>query len=248
MSPRDFSVDARYSRRSSVIHDRSVSWRGWTGGQWTTRRDWSVQRIRIASPEVFPWTVFSPSSYFASVLGADARKRDACYFPVPDAAMSDTRRRRKSNQSCGSDDLSDSYEELNATKETQVSPCRTSPSRRPRPCFRATWLVPWSEISSGGWKSARVVSRQLKRPRSFSIFVIIFIFRLSSIPSRRCTISRFRARRPAANATRSAVPRIACFPHQKYIYLLLQSFIFLNCSFTASSRSLVSLASVESVL
>jgi len=35
--------------------------------------------------------------------------------------MSDTRRRRKSNQSCGSDDLSDSYEELNATKETQVS-------------------------------------------------------------------------------------------------------------------------------
>ncbi|KAL0103116.1 hypothetical protein PUN28_017446 [Cardiocondyla obscurior] len=35
--------------------------------------------------------------------------------------MSDTRRRRKSNQSCGSDDLSDSYEELNATKETQSS-------------------------------------------------------------------------------------------------------------------------------
>lgn len=35
--------------------------------------------------------------------------------------MSDTRRRRKSNQSCGSDDLSDSCEELNATKETQVS-------------------------------------------------------------------------------------------------------------------------------
>lgn len=35
--------------------------------------------------------------------------------------MSDTRRRRRSNQSCGSDDLSDSYEELNATKETQSS-------------------------------------------------------------------------------------------------------------------------------
>ncbi|XP_012152846.2 CASC3 exon junction complex subunit isoform X2 [Megachile rotundata] len=35
--------------------------------------------------------------------------------------MSDTRRRRKSNQSCGSDDLSDSGEELNATKETQSS-------------------------------------------------------------------------------------------------------------------------------
>lgn len=35
--------------------------------------------------------------------------------------MSDTRRRRKSNQSCGSDDLSDSCEELNATKETQSS-------------------------------------------------------------------------------------------------------------------------------
>ncbi|KMR04521.1 protein casc3 [Lasius niger] len=36
--------------------------------------------------------------------------------------MSDTRRRRKSNQSCGSDDLSEnSYEELNATKETQSS-------------------------------------------------------------------------------------------------------------------------------
>ncbi|KYN00007.1 PREDICTED: protein CASC3-like isoform X1 [Cyphomyrmex costatus] len=35
--------------------------------------------------------------------------------------MSDSRRRRKSNQSCGSDDLSDSYEELNATKETQSS-------------------------------------------------------------------------------------------------------------------------------
>lgn len=35
--------------------------------------------------------------------------------------MSDTRRRRKSNQSCGSDELSDSCEELNATKETQSS-------------------------------------------------------------------------------------------------------------------------------
>jgi hypothetical protein len=35
--------------------------------------------------------------------------------------MSDTRRRRKSQQSGGSDDLSESYDELNATKETQVS-------------------------------------------------------------------------------------------------------------------------------
>lgn len=35
--------------------------------------------------------------------------------------MSDTRRRRKSSQSCGSDDLSDSYEDHNTTKETQVS-------------------------------------------------------------------------------------------------------------------------------
>ncbi|XP_011309696.1 protein CASC3 isoform X2 [Fopius arisanus] len=35
--------------------------------------------------------------------------------------MSDTRRRRKSDQSGGSEDLSESYEELNATKETQNS-------------------------------------------------------------------------------------------------------------------------------
>ncbi|XP_063990245.1 protein CASC3 isoform X2 [Diachasmimorpha longicaudata] len=35
--------------------------------------------------------------------------------------MSDTRRRRKSDQSGGSEDLSESYEELNATKETQSS-------------------------------------------------------------------------------------------------------------------------------
>ncbi|XP_015109022.1 protein CASC3 isoform X2 [Diachasma alloeum] len=39
--------------------------------------------------------------------------------------MSDTRRRRKSDQSGGSEDLSESYEELNATKETQMRDRRT---------------------------------------------------------------------------------------------------------------------------
>lgn len=102
--------------------------------------------------------------------------------------MSDTRRRRRSNQSCGSDDLSDSYEELNATKETQVSSSRRRCSakriflsrqilRRPRD-FRAKVRESHLGIVDRG--------RRLSRP-TFSALRILLL-RIIYIFASACTL------------------------------------------------------------